>query len=184
MVHVPKRFHLDAEAEKHEYDKHDNCVDDKGYRRFLGRMFDPLKEKLAKLPQSSHGLDFGCGPGPALAQMFRAEGHKVELYDHFYFPNREIFKISYDFISATEVVEHLSQPRQELERLWQCLKTGGLFGVMTKRVRDLEAFRRWHYKNDPTHICFFDDRSFEYLADQWQCQLELCGPDTLIFTKL
>ena len=76
-------------------------------------------------------------------------------------PDELALNASYDFICATEVVEHLHRPGQDLERLWSLLRPGGWMGIMTKLVRDRASFDTWHYKNDPTHVCFFSE---EYLA--------------------
>ena len=46
---------------------------------------------------------------------------------------------------------------------------------MTKLVRNQEAFAKWHYKNDLTHVCFFSRATFEWLSDQWQADLEFFG---------
>jgi hypothetical protein len=54
---------------------------------------------------------------------------------------------------------------------------------MTKLVQDYEAFARWHYKNDDTHICFFSRSTFEWLADQWQAELTFAGKDVILFYK-
>ncbi len=89
----------------------------------------------------------------------------------------------YDFIVASEVVEHLHYPRQELDRLWSCLKPNGLLGIMTKRVIDQEAFSRWHYKSDPTHVCFFSTETFRWLADHWRATLTFPDKDVVLFTK-
>lgn len=87
--------------------------------------------------------------------MFEEQGAQVSLFDKFYYPDDSVLAKQYDFVTATEVWEHLSDPRLNLELLWQCVKPGGVLGVMTKLVRDAEAFKSWHYKNDPTHIIFF-----------------------------
>jgi len=137
MVHVPAYWQLTTEQEKAEYDRHENHPDDPGYRRFLSRLAEPL---LTRLPAAGSGLDFGCGPGPALAMMLREHGHQVALHDLYYHPNPEALRQQWDFITATEVVEHLAAPREVLEQLWQCLKPGGWLGLMTKRVTSPEAF--------------------------------------------
>lgn len=181
LVSVPPRFFLTAEAEKAEYDLHENSADDLGYRKFLGRMFKPM---LAQLSGSNlHGLDFGSGPGPTLSVMFAEAGHPVSLYDRFYAPDIQTLNQQYDFITATEVVEHLHHPAKELNRLWSCLRPGGYLGIMTKRVHDAAAFSTWHYKNDPTHVCFFHEQTFAWLATQWDAGLTLFGKDVVIFEK-
>lgn len=180
LVFVPPAQRLDAVREKAEYDLHDNDPADPGYRRFLARLAGPL---LARLPAASEGLDFGCGPGPALSMMLAAEGHRVALYDPFYAPDPEMLTRRYDFITASEVVEHLHRPGAELERLWGMLRPGGVLGLMTKLVIDADAFARWHYKNDPTHVCFFSRDTFAWLADRLDAQLEIIGADVILLTK-
>lgn len=180
LVFVPAAYHLSAAAEKAHYDLHENSPADARYRRFLGRLFDPLVERL---PPYSHGLDFGCGPGPTLSVMLEEVGHTVTIYDQFYAPYPAVFAQQYDFITATEVVEHLQRPWLELNRLWDCLKIGGTLGLMTKLFLDAHTFKDWHYKNDPTHSCFFSRQTFRWLAAQWQTQAEFIGPDVILFKK-
>jgi hypothetical protein len=180
LVFVPPQQYLSAAGERAQYELHRNAPDDSGYRRFLGRLYEPLQARLAA---HSHGLDFGCGPGPTLSVMLAEAGHHVELYDCFYAPDRSVLARRYDFITATEVVEHLHRPGEELHRLWALVRPGGYFGVMTKLVLDREAFSRWHYKNDPTHVSFFSRPTFAWLAEQWGAGIEFIGQDVIIFTR-
>lgn len=166
--------------EQAEYDKHQNSPDDLGYRKFLSRLFTPLHTRLKP---ASHGLDFGCGPGPTLSLMFKEAGHRMSLYDPIYAPDTLTLKGPYDLITASEVVEHLHDPATELDRLWSILKPGGWLGIMTKLALDKDAFSRWHYKNDPTHVCFFSDQTMVWLAEQWQTKVLLIGNDVLLFQK-
>jgi len=180
LVFVPPPQYLSPREEKAEYDRHRNDPCDSGYRRFLGRLYEPLRARLAP---GSRGLDFGCGPGPTLSLMFAEAGHAMALYDCFYAPDRSVLSGCYDFITATEVVEHLHRPGEELERLWALLQPGGVFGVMTKLVLDGEAFSRWHYKNDPTHVSFFSRTTFDWLAAHWRADMQIIGQDVIIFTR-
>ena len=180
LVFVPPTHYLAAEAEKAEYDLHENDPSDKGYRRFLSRLFLPMQERLAP---NSFGLDFGSGPGPTLSVMFEEAGHRMAIYDLFYAKNTAVFSQTYDFITTTEVVEHLHHPQMELDRLWSLIKPGGMLGIMTKMVIDKEAFSNWHYKNDLTHICFFSQKTFNWLAMKWQATVEFLHKDVVIFHK-
>jgi len=180
LTFVPPSQHLSAAAEKAEYDLHQNFPDDPGYRQFLSRIFEPMQARLAP---NSHGLDFGSGPGPTLSVMFEEAGHTVALYDVFYAKNPPVFEQQYDFITATEVVEHLHQPQQELDRLWSCLRPGGPLGIMTKLALNRDAFSRWHYKNDLTHICFFSKQTFQWLAHRWQAEVTFVAKDVILFLK-
>ena len=180
LVWVPARFHLSEEAERAEYDLHQNRVDDPSYRRFLSRLAQPL---VRQLPDACQGLDFGCGPGPALAAMLSEAGHHMALYDLFYADDRSVLNREFDFITATEVVEHLSQPGEVLSGLWRQLRPGGCLGVMTKLVRSREAFEGWHYKNDPTHISFFSRSSWQWWAGEYGAELQFHGDDAMLLLK-
>ena len=180
LVYVPPAYHLDAAAERAEYDLHQNDVHDPGYRRFLSRLAVPL---LKRLPAAASGLDFGCGPGPALAHMLREAGCGVSLYDIFYYPDDARLQVGYDFICATEVVEHLHRPGQVLAQLWDLLHPGGWLGVMTKLVRDQDAFAGWHYKNDPTHVVFFSRETWRWWGRQVGAQPEFPGADVILLQK-
>jgi hypothetical protein len=102
LIFVPPSQYLSAKDEKAQYDRHKNHPDDPAYRAFLSRMFLPLQHRLKA---ASYGLDFGSGPGPTLSLMFEEAGHTVNIYDHFYAPDSSTFTHSYDFITATEVVD-------------------------------------------------------------------------------
>ena len=180
LVFVPTSFHLSADQEKAEYDLHQNDPQDLGYRSFLNRLAQPLLERLNP---KSQGLDFGSGPGPCLSLILEEQGHTVALYDLYYASHPELLESQYDFITATEVVEHLVQPLLELERLWSLLKPGGQLGIMTKLVASPEKFVNWHYKSDPTHISFFSVATFAYLGQQWGSAPQFIGADVIIFQR-
>ncbi|MCK9505957.1 MAG: class I SAM-dependent methyltransferase [Porticoccaceae bacterium] len=180
LIYVPKSFHLSPDDEKAHYDLHQNSPHDPGYRGFLGRLFQPMVKRLA--PTAS-GLDFGCGPGPTLSVMFEESGRRVRLYDPYYARDEQALARSYDFVTATEVVEHFSAAGEELDRLWSLLNPGGCLGIMTKLALDKAAFSRWHYKNDPTHISFFSVATFNWLAGKWGVVAEFFADDVILFCK-
>lgn len=180
LVQVPSPYWLSAEEEKAEYDQHDNQVDDAGYRRFLSRAANPI---ISHFPEPVAGLDFGCGPGPALAAMLCEQGHQVTLYDWFYYPDETVWDRDYDFITATEVVEHLHDPALWLDRLWQHLRPGGLLVIQTKRVISQSHFAGWHYTRDPTHVAFFSIATLHWLARRWHAVVRLVEPDVAVFQQ-
>jgi hypothetical protein len=186
LVFVPEQYFLSAAAEKAEYDLHENKPDDPGYRRFLSRVYEPM---LRRIDPNCHGLDFGSGPGPTLSVMLAEAGHRMAIYDIFYADEGSVLERQYDFITTTEVVEHLRTPRQTLETVWSCLKPGGTLGIMTKLVIDPPSsgephpFVTWHYKNDPTHICFYSAATFEWIADWLDAKLEFIEQDVIILEK-
>ncbi len=180
LVFVPNHYWLNAEKEKAIYDLHENDWENQGYRQFLGRLTIPL---LQRLEPQQNGLDFGCGPGPALAKLMAEHGHQMDLYDPFYADNPSVFNKKYDFVTATEVVEHLGDPNRQWTTLFSLLKPDGWLGIMTKMVTDKRAFSRWHYIRDPTHICFYSRPTFLYLASRFAADLFFAEDDVILLQK-
>jgi SAM-dependent methyltransferase len=180
LVFVPPHERLNNSEEKARYDLHRNDPYDPGYRSFLSRLIGPL---LARAPVGSEGLDFGCGPGPALAMMLREEGRHMTVYDPFYVPDDAVWSRTYDFITATEVMEHLYRPAEELDRLFRVLRPGGWLGIMTKLLPDHASFLKWSYMQDSTHVCYFSLATFEHIAAHWNASLELPGRKVFLFQK-
>ncbi len=180
LLFVPRKYFLSTESEKARYDQHKNFPNDKRYRKFLERLFTPMNERIAPV---SCGMDFGSGPGPTLSVMFKEAGHCAVDYDFFYNKHSNLLKNKYDFITATEVVEHLHEPRAELEMLWSILKPGGWLGIMTNMEARSAVFDVWYYKNDPTHVCFFSHKTFEWLGNKWGAELVFADKGTVLLGK-
>jgi len=180
LVFVPREFFLSRKAEKAEYDLHTNDPADPGYQRFLSRLSRPMLERLRP---GQKGLDFGCGPGPAIHELFTAHGHAVNLYDPFYANNPDVFSNTYDFITATEVVEHLHHPARVFDRLFALLHCGGWLGIMTKLVLDKGKFSHWHYIRDLTHVCFYSRATFTYIAQRHRASLSFMSNDLILLQK-
>lgn len=160
-----------ARDEYRRYLDHENDVDDPGYRRFLARLAEPLLERLG--PHRRRGLDYGCGPGPALAHMLREAGHDVALYDPFFQPDPAPLSRSYDFITCTETAEHFHNPADEFDRLGALLRPGGRLAVMTCFQTDDKRFAGWHYRRDPTHVVFYREATLRRIAALrgWECEV-------------
>jgi SAM-dependent methyltransferase len=180
LVFLSKSFYLTESQQKSRYDKHQNHPDNENYRDFLSKLATPL---LTLLPKNDKVLDFGCGAGSALPIIFKNQGFQMDLFDKFYANNPEVFSRQYDFITATEVFEHLEYPAVEIKRLFGLLTENGVLGVMTQLLTDEVDFKRWYYKNDPTHICFFRKNTLRYLADKYQTSIEFYGDNVIIFSK-
>jgi len=153
-----------------EYRLHRNAVDDPGYRRFLSRLADPLLERLAP---GCAGLDYGCGPGPALAAMLSEAGQRMAIYDPLFFADPAVLEGRYHFITCTEVVEHFHRPAVEFARFDRLLEPGGWLAIMTTFQTDDRAFAQWHYRREPTHVVFYREATFHAIARQfgWVCEV-------------
>lgn len=152
---------LDRDAERAHYGWHQNDPSDAGYRHFLGRLVDRL---LPRLTPGSSGLDYGCGPGPALAAMLREAGHEVALYDPFFAAGTDVLDRSYDFVTCTETAEHFHDPAAEFARLARLVRPGGWLGIMTCFQTDDARFAGWHYRKDPTHVVFYREATLRHIA--------------------
>ncbi|SUZ32412.1 Ubiquinone biosynthesis O-methyltransferase [Roseibaca ekhonensis] len=173
--------HFLTAAEEHAYYlTHENTVDDPGYRRFLSKLADPL---LARLPAQAQGLDYGCGPGPALAAMLQEAGHRVALYDPFFAPDPAPLSQTYDFVTCTEVAEHFHQPVTEFARLRALVRPGGWLAVMTCFQTEDARFERWQYRADPTHVVFYRDATFRHLAQDWGWRCEIPCKDVALLQR-
>lgn len=162
LVFADPASRLSAEDELAQYQLHNNDVNDAGYRQFLQRLATPLQQHLAATGLA--GLDFGCGPGPLLANMLQEGGQQMAVWDPFFAADSSVLQRQYDFISCTEAIEHFAQPATEWQLWLELLKPGGTLAIMTKRYTDAAAFANWHYKLDPTHVSFFCEATFQYLA--------------------
>jgi len=168
---LDKDFLLNSNDEKERYLEHNNEINDPEYRSFLSKLVIPLKEKI--LP-SSKGLDFGCGHGPALADMLKKDGFEVLLYDPFFYPDTNVLSQQYDFITCTETAEHFYDPFKEFNTLNNLLKPGGWLGIMTCFLTTDDMFENWYYRRDPTHVTFYAEKTFQVIASQrnWICEVQ------------
>lgn len=162
------------------YRLHENDVDDPRYRSFVSRLGGPL---LQRLKPGCEGLDYGCGPGPALAAILGEHGHAVTLYDPFFHPDAAALKRTYDFIICCEVAEHFHRPGDEFARLDTLLRPGGLLGLMTCFRTDDRRFANWQYRHDPTHVVFYREETLRMVAARFGWSCEIPRKDVVIMGK-
>ena len=177
LIFVPKKYWLSLAEEKGVYDLHENDPEDIGYRRFLSRLSTPLLDRIG---ECKNGLDFGCGPGPTLSVVLEEYGHQVALYDPIYYPASCVLQRKYDFICSTEVVEHLHKPKEIFALLFKMLKQNSSLAIMTKLMSNKAAFEKWHYIRDRTHVCFYSEATFAYIAKRFNAEYEIIGNDVIL----
>ena len=161
------------------YCDHRNSADDAGYVEFLSRLAEPLR---ARLTQGARGLDYGCGPAPVLAAMLTASGYPTDSYDPFFMGDESVHDKAYDFVSCSEVIEHVHDPRAFLERLRSIVRGGGLIALMTRFYGHDTPFPGWWYHRDPTHVCFYNRETMNWIAESFGWGLEIPAPNVAIFT--
>ena len=168
----------DRAAEVAEYLLHENDPAHAGYRRHLSKLVGRM---LPLLKPGARGLDFGCGPGPALSVMLGEAGMIVADYDPFFADDRKALLRQYDFVCSTEVVEHFHAPRHSFDVLARLVKPGGVLGIMT-RLRSAEIdFANWYYIQERSHVAFYAPETMEWIGRHYGWQLEVHMPDVVIF---
>nr|AGF93681.1 methyltransferase type 12 [uncultured organism] len=172
--------HPTPEKEYERYCEHDNDPTDPGYRNFLSKLAIPLLEKLAP---ASKGLDYGCGPGPALANMLEEFGYRMSVFDPFFYQDTTVLQQNYDFVTCTEVVEHFHNPFSEFVYLDGLLRAGGWLAVMTSFLTQDARFANWRYRRDPTHVIFYAQETFHVLADKLGSYCEIPYKDVVLMQK-
>ena len=177
---MPAQFHLDPKAEKARYDTHNNDSTDPKYRKFLNQLAQPM---LAKLKTGNCGLDYGSGPGPTLSVIFNEQGYPSKNYDPYYANNKNLLEQKYDFVSCSETVEHFADPYKEFCRFDNLLRSKAYLGIMTNTIENDQEFADWYYHRDPTHICFYRKRTWEWTANNFNWQLEIPAKNIAIFHK-
>lgn len=170
----------DAAAERAHYGTHENRPDDPGYRRFLARLADPLAERLAL---GAEGLDYGCGPGPALSGMMTERGFPSRDYDPFFAPDADALRRTYDFVACSETAEHFHHPAAEWTRLDGLLRPDGWLGVMTEMLDDVRDFASWRYARDPTHVSFYHADTMRWIADTHGWRMDALARNVVLFHK-
>lgn len=171
-----QRLAADEEAER--YRQHRNERGDPAYENFLRRLADPL---VARLRPAAEGLDFGCGPTPVLAELLTAQGFPTAFHDPQFHPDARPLDRPYDFVTATEVMEHVFDPRAVLSTFARLLRNGGTLALMT-RLYDGVTFATWWYRRDPTHVCFYCADTMRWIARDRGWTVSLGVPDVAIFS--
>ena len=171
---------LSPQEEKERYSQHNNAINDPQYRKFLSNLYLPLSQKLSS---NMKGLDYGCGPGPALAEMFREDNYTIDIYDPYFFPDKSLLDKKYDFVTCTETAEHFCEPHKEFNRLDSLLVGGGWLGVMTNFYNDSIDFEDWYYRKDPTHVVFYTEQTLEAIALMMTWSIEIPANNIVLFKK-
>lgn len=173
LIFKDPQFFLNFSEQKARYDHHHNSIEDEGYVNTFMPVLRAVEDLLVVMNQQEKAqlqlLDWGSGPSPVLAQIFKKHlPLKVDIYDPVYSPDLKHKK--YDLITCTEVVEHMTNPLMEFKKINDCLKTGGYFIGLTNFYPEKD-FRKWWYARDFTHVIFFSEKTFNYLASYFSWQV-------------
>lgn len=182
LIYVNREQLISTSSERERYDLHDNDIESDGYKHFLRRLVSPMVKLIPN--KNSPGLDFGEGCNPILRELFAEAGMKnMDGYDPFYNNDTSIFSRRYDFISCSEVLEHINNPFTDITRLISLLNVKGILGISTGLYGSHIDFKSWYYINDITHINIFTNKTVHFLAKMLNCEVRLLEKDLFIFEK-
>ena len=167
--------------EKKRYLCHENTLDNAGYVAMFEQFITAAV--LPHTPSHAHILDFGCGPGsePVLAVLLRRREFQVDIYDPHFHPGTAYRENTYACIVLTEVLEHLPDPLTTLTALRNNLVPRGVLALMTSfHTNDRDAFMRWWYRIDTTHISFFSSQTLTVLAGKLELAVSFVNNKNIV----
>jgi len=181
LIFVHPADHIDGAAESQRYHTHENDPSNKGYSDFLSQVVSPLKPFLNK---EMTVVDWGSGAGKPMQYYLKDDVKAVDSYDPIFALNQLNFK-KYDVVIATEVVEHFRRPLFMWQEMIERLAPFGRLCIMTGMSDDyLPAFFDWYYIQDPTHICFYQTKTFDWIANKFSLRVEKISKNVYFFSVL
>jgi SAM-dependent methyltransferase len=141
---------------------------------FIKRRLDEIVESFSPLRSSNRLLDVGCGAGSLLEAARRAgwdaEGVELSLgaVEHLRSAGLRVFHGElaeaaypsgyFDVVTASEIIEHVTDPRAMLAEIARILRPGGMFWGTTPHGRGFSARAlglKWSMVSPPEHLQLF-----------------------------
>lgn len=170
------------DEQKARYDQHNNSINSPGYVQYFEKLLSPLMPVLLH-QRIHHGLDWGSGPQPVLRELMQRRNVKLDIYDPIYQSSEENLHSEYPLITCTEVIEHFVDPRKSFAKMDGYLSANGVFAGMTNFHHGPDHYAGWWYAKDPTHVCFFSEKTLKWLADFLGWEILLLDNPVFIFLK-
>ncbi len=169
-------------AEEARYRLHRNSYDDPAYRAWIEQYLDIVVPFMA---EGASVLDFGSGPEPVPARLLTERGFEPSIYDPYFAPGDSWRSRQWDAILVHEVAEHLARPGETMAMLAGLLAPGGALCIRTRFPPvGREAFARWAYRMDSTHVGFFPERCLRLLSARLGLEPALLeSPDRVVLLK-
>ncbi|MBS9522794.1 methyltransferase domain-containing protein [Litoribacter alkaliphilus] len=158
LIFVDSTFHIDLQQEKRLILRRNNSIGNAEYVHYISQIIQLIRPFIY---QGQIGLDYGCGPTPTLNHLLKKENITCFNNDYNFGFNHPFKK--YDFIMAIECLEKFKDPNNEIDKLLDLLKPGGIFGMMTEVYPTKDNFKYWNKKLDPSHVSFYHQKTLDYL---------------------
>lgn len=152
--------------------------------QFIERRLDEIIGEFDSYRQSNRLLDVGCGQGTLMAAARRG-GWQVEGVEvsrsAVEFLRKKGFQVyhgkltaafpahSFDVVTASELLEHVSEPLELLDEIVRILRPGGLFWATTPHGRGVSAKllgAQWTVVSPPEHLHLFSVKGMKFLLEK------------------
>lgn len=167
---------LSKELEFNRYKQHNN--NDENYFNYLSNVYDGISSYVC-----GRVLDYGCGDNHFLANIVSNNGYICDYYDLYFYPDENYLNNKYHTIILSEVIEHLSNPLSELEKLVSILEKDGHLIIKTNLLNENINLNSWWYLRDSTHVCFYSYKTFLKVCELFSLEIIYCNDKDLIILK-
>jgi hypothetical protein len=144
----------------------------------------PLLSQLSELT-GKHlvGLNFGDNLDKHSLDRIQASGHQLMQFNPFIVSEQTVLEQEYDFVCSYKVFERFKRPLTQWNLLSSLVKPQGWLSIGTALLTDKSHFAKWHHKNNPAHVSFYQHKTFEYLATQGQFKLLFAAKELVLMQK-
>ncbi|WOT05286.1 methyltransferase domain-containing protein [Shewanella youngdeokensis] len=177
MVFADANSHLPPNAEQQQYRRANNK------RRQLSQFLFELVSQCETSEKPLLGLNFGRTLDSKSLRRITQRGHQINQYDPSIAPWNKQLMQHYDFICCYRVFEHFRLPNKEWALISELIKPGGWIAISTPLLTELNGFDKWHHKNNLTHVSFYQQQSFKYLAESVGFKLLFAANDLILVQK-
>ncbi len=180
LVFANPKSHLMPNLERQRYGRAQRSSKQKQLSQFVLPLLQQIsQQQTGRLT----GLNFGRVLDEKSQHTIYEAGHVVNQYDPFFAADQSVLTQRYDFVCCYRVFEHFRHPNREWKLLNQLIKPNGWLAVSTPLMTDKALFSKWHYKNNPTHVSFYQQATFEYLASNSDFELLFASKDLVLMQK-
>lgn len=177
--------------EKHVEEKHYRSQWETTEPGFWKDQADGILRYIEKHKVPERILDFGAGSGELTAELKR-RGYDATALEPMRdgFLKDQHYPHPFDVVIAVEVIEHLADVWEELRQIEQVLAQGGLILFSTGMTNPfiespdaVEHFKKWWYKDDPTHLNFFCNRTLNKIAELGPYDIDVYEDQVFVLRK-